>query len=227
MRDVILFGTRLVVGSYLAVHGAQKLFGAFGGGGLDKTAAGFEHIGLTPGRPMATIAGVTELGGGVLTIAGVADPAGPLAIMGAMSVAATTHRANGPLAANRGFELPLTNLAAAAALAVAGPGRIRLSPPLRRELTALVVVGGAAMAAASVARMLTASRDQAAKAQPPATPQDGAANNGAANNGAANSGGANSGAAGSGAAGNGAAGNGAANGGAAGHGPSNGGAQAG
>jgi putative oxidoreductase len=138
----------------------------------------------------------------VLTIAGVADPAGPLAIMGAMSVAATTHRANGPLAANRGFELPLTNLAAAAALAVAGPGRIRLSPPLRRELTALVVVGGAAMAAASVARMLTASRDQAAKAQPPATPQDGAANNGAANNGAANSG-------------------------AAGHGPSNGGAQAG
>jgi putative oxidoreductase len=222
MRDVILFGTRLVVGSYLAVHGAQKLFGAFGGGGLDKTAAGFEHIGLTPGRPMATIAGVTELGGGVLTIAGVADPAGPLAIMGAMSVAATTHRANGPLAANRGFELPLTNLAAAAALAVAGPGRIRLSPPLRRELTALVVVGGTAMAAASVARMLTASRDQAAKAQPPAMPQDSAANNGAANNGAANNGAANNSA-----ANGGAAGNGAANGGAAGHGPSNGGAQAG
>jgi putative oxidoreductase len=165
MRDLVLLGTRLVVGSYLAVHGAQKLFGAFGGGGLDKTAAGFERMGLTPGRPMATLAGATELGGGVLTMAGVADPAGPLAIIGAMTVASTTHRANGPMAANRGFELPLTNLAAAAALAITGPGRIRLSPPLRRELTALVVVGGGALAAVSLAKMLGAAREQVAQTQ--------------------------------------------------------------
>ena len=46
---------------------------------------------------MAAAAGITELGGGLLTAAGIADPAGPLAIMGAMSVAATTHRAKGPL----------------------------------------------------------------------------------------------------------------------------------
>ena len=128
MRDAALLGTRLVVGSYLAVHGAQKLFGAFGGGGLERTSAGFHRIGLRPGRHMAIAAGVTELGGGVLTAAGIADPAGPLAIMGAMSVAATTHRAKGPLSAHGGFELPLTNLAAAAALAAAGPGRFRLSP---------------------------------------------------------------------------------------------------
>jgi putative oxidoreductase len=166
MRDVMLLGTRLVLGSYLAVHGAQKLFGAFGGSGLDQAGAGFDRIGLTPGKPMAALAGATELGGGLLTAAGVADPAGPLAIMGAMAVASVTHRASGPLAANRGFELPLTNLAAAAALAASGPGRFRLSPPISRRLTTLAVAGGALLAAGSLARMLTAARGQAGAVPP-------------------------------------------------------------
>ena len=147
---------------YLAVHGAQKLFGAFGGPGLDKAGAGFDRIGLTPGKPMAALAAATELGGGLLTAAGVADPAGPLAIIGAMTVASVTHRANGPLAANRGFELPLTNLAAAAALAATGPGRLRLTPPLSRRLTAVAAAGGALLAAGSLARMLTAPRAETA-----------------------------------------------------------------
>lgn len=116
MRNATILGTRLVLGGYLAVHGAQKLFGAFGGSGLDKAGAAFDRIGLSPGKQMAALAGITEIGGGVLTAAGIADPAGPLAIMGAMSIAATTHRTNGPLAAKGGFELPLTNLVAAAAL---------------------------------------------------------------------------------------------------------------
>ena len=167
MRDVILLGTRLVLGSYLAVHGAQKLFGAFGGPGLDKAGTGFDRIGLSPGKPMAALAGATELGGGLLTAAGAADPAGPLAIIGAMTVASVTHRASGPLAANRGFELPLTNLAAAAALAASGPGRrLRLSPPLNRRLTAVAGAAGALLAAGSLARMLTAARDRAGEAQP-------------------------------------------------------------
>jgi putative oxidoreductase len=168
MRDVMLLGTRLVLGSYLAVHGAQKLFGAFGGPGLERAGAGFERIGLTPGKPMAALAGATELGGGLLTVAGVADPAGPLAIIGAMTVASATHRASGALAANRGFELPLTNLAAAAALAAAGPGRFRIGPPLSRRLTTAVVAGGGVMAAASLAKMLTAARGQAAAPPGPA-----------------------------------------------------------
>jgi len=176
MRDVMLLGTRLVLGSYLAVHGAQKLFGAFGGPGLERAGAGFERIGLTPGKPMAALAGATELGGGLLTIAGVADPAGPLAIIGAMTVASATHRASGPLAANRGFELPLTNLAAAAALAAAGPGRFRIGPPLSRRLTTAAVAGGAVLAAASLAKMLTAARDSAAaQPAPPAEPAPDAA----------------------------------------------------
>jgi putative oxidoreductase len=172
MRDVALLGARLVVGGYLAVHGAQKLFGAFGGSGLHKTGAGFERIGLSPGKPMAALAGATELGGGLLTAAGVADPAGPLAIMGVMSIAATTHRANGPLAANRGFELPLTNLAAAAALAAAGPGRLRLGPRLPRRLTVLGVLAGGVLSAVSLRKMLTAPATPAAQPAPaaPAAP---------------------------------------------------------
>src|SRR6202161_2671380 len=111
MRNVTLLSARLVLGGYLSVHGAQKLFGVLGGHGLDTTGQAFERIGLTPGKPMAALAGATELAGGLLTAAGVADPAGPLAIIGAMTVASATHRANGPLAAHRGFEVALTHLA--------------------------------------------------------------------------------------------------------------------
>ena len=166
MRNAALLGTRLVLGSYLAVHGAQKLFGTFGGPGLEKAGAGFHHIGLRPGKPMAAAAGITELGGGLLTVAGIADPAGPLAIMGAMSVAATTHRGNGPLAAKGGFELPLTNLAAAAALIAAGPGKFRLGPSLPRPLGAVAAAGGALLAAGLLTKMVTAK--PAVPAVPPA-----------------------------------------------------------
>jgi putative oxidoreductase len=170
MRDVALLGARLVLGGYLAAHGAQKLFGAFGGG-LDRTGAGFERMGLTPGKPMAALAGATELGGGLLTAAGVADPAGPLAIMGVMSVAATTHRANGPLNANRGFELPLTHLAAAAALAAAGPGRLRIGPGLPRRLAILGALAGGAMSAVSLTKLLSSSPAPTGQQAPaPATP---------------------------------------------------------
>jgi putative oxidoreductase len=172
MRDAALLGVRLVLGSYLAAHGAQKLFGAFDGPGLDKAGAGFERIGLTPGRQMAAVAGATELAGGVLTATGIADPAGPLAIIGAMSVASVTHRARGPLAAKGGYELPLTNLATAAALVAAGPGRIRIGPRLPRPLAIAGAVAGAAMAGTSIYRLIAAGK--AAKAAerpgPTATP---------------------------------------------------------
>jgi putative oxidoreductase len=170
MRDITLLGTRLVVGSYLAVHGAQKLFGAFGGPGLEKAGAGFHRIGLRPGKHLAAAAGITELGGGVLTAAGIADPAGPLAIMGAMTVAATTHRAKGPLNARGGFELPLTNLATAATLAAIGPGKFRIGPSLPRPLALAATVGGGLLAAGLVARMLTAAPVAPASPASPAEP---------------------------------------------------------
>jgi putative oxidoreductase len=172
MRSTLLFGARMVVGGYLAVHGSQKLFGAFGGPGLEKTAAGFERIGLAPGRQMAALAGAAELGGGLLTVAGAADPAGPLAIIGTMAVASATHRANGPLARDGGFELPLTNLAAASALAAAGPGRFRLGPALPRPLTAAAAAIGGLLAIGTLVKMVKAAG--AARAAPANTPAAGA-----------------------------------------------------
>jgi len=97
MRDSALLGLRLTLGGYLAVHGAQKLFGSFGGPGLEKTGAAFDRMGLRPGQAFAALAGGAELTGGILTAAGAASPVGPLAIAGAMSVASLTHADKGPM----------------------------------------------------------------------------------------------------------------------------------
>jgi putative oxidoreductase len=166
MRNVGLLISRLIFGSYLVVHGAQKLFGSFSGPGLEATGAGFESLGMRPGKVMAAIAGASELGGGVLTAAGIADPLGPLAIAGTMVVASTVHRKQGPLSTNGGFELPLTNFAVAAALLSAGPGKLRLGPHLSKSLTRLATVGGATLAAVSLSQLL--------RAQPAPAPEEAA-----------------------------------------------------
>lgn len=61
---------RLVVGATFVAHGAQKLFGVWGGAGLAATAASFDSIGLSPGYPLAVAVGLTETLGGVLLMAG-------------------------------------------------------------------------------------------------------------------------------------------------------------
>jgi len=66
---------RLVVGLTLAAHGAQKLLGWFGGGGIAGTGAGLERLGFRPGRVHATLAGVVEVGAGLFVAAGFLTPA--------------------------------------------------------------------------------------------------------------------------------------------------------
>jgi putative oxidoreductase len=154
MRHLGLFIARVVFGGYLAVHGAQKLFGAFNGPGLEKASAGFEHIGLRPGKFFAALAGASELGGGVLTATGIAAPLGPLMIAGTMAVASTTHRKQGPLAQDGGYELPLTNMVMAVALMSAGTGALRFGPHLSKSWTRAAFLGGAALVAGSVTYML-------------------------------------------------------------------------
>jgi putative oxidoreductase len=171
MRNFGLFATRTVFGGYLAVHGAQKLFGSFGGHGLDATGAAFESMGMRPGKAMAALAGASELGGGILTATGIAEPLGPLAIAGTMVVASAVHRKQGPLAQNGGYELPLTNLALAVALISAGSGGMRLGPSLPKSLTRLSLVAGAALAAASLAKLLSA-QPQPAATEAPAEAED-------------------------------------------------------
>jgi putative oxidoreductase len=156
MRDVLKLFSRLVLGAYMVVHGSQKLFGAFGGPGPEKAGAGFESVGLRPGKEMAMLAGATELAGGVLTATGLADPLGPTMVMGSMTVATVSHRAKGPMAATGGFELPLTNFALAALTAAAGPGRFAIHLPLPKKLTVAAAAGGAIVAGISVAQLLRA-----------------------------------------------------------------------
>ncbi len=135
MRDTGLLSLRLTLGGYLAVHGAQKLFGHFDGPGLDKAGAGFEHMGLRPGKAFATLAATSELGGGLLTAAGLGYPVGPVAIAGAMAVASAVHSDKGAMGQKGGYELPLTNMAAAVALALTGPGRYSLDSALGFRLS--------------------------------------------------------------------------------------------
>ncbi len=86
MKDLGLLIIRLAVGSLLAEHGAQKLFGAFGGRGLEGTGGWMESMGLKPGEEWAALAGAGELGG-LLTALGLFHPLGPIAVFGPMGVA--------------------------------------------------------------------------------------------------------------------------------------------
>lgn len=156
---LITTAARGVLGGYLAVHGAQKLFGTFSGYGLDATGQGFASMGLDPGREMAALAGAAELGGGMLTAAGIAEPLGPIAIAATMATASVTHRRAGALAAEGGFELPLTNLAFAALVAATGSSAYRLGPRLSGRATAVVAIGAACASALAVTKILTATPD--------------------------------------------------------------------
>ena len=164
MRSSALLAARLVLGGYVAAHGAQKLVGAFDGPGLDAAGQGFEAMGLTPGREMAALAGASEVAGGALTAAGVADPVGPITVASTMAVAATVHRQAGPLAANGGYELPLTYGALALVLAATGPGDLSAGPAAPRALARTAAAVGGTLAAVSIARLVAAGRRAAAAA---------------------------------------------------------------
>jgi putative oxidoreductase len=126
--DIALLVLRVVVGLYVAAHGAQKLFGWFGGGGVTGTAGFFGGmLGFRPAKFWVVADGLAEFGGGILMTVGLLGALGPIGV-GASMVTATlvVHWPKGPLAANGGYELTLTNLAGAVAIGVAGVGRYSL-----------------------------------------------------------------------------------------------------
>ncbi|MFJ5838550.1 DoxX family membrane protein [Streptomyces shenzhenensis] len=123
-RDLGLLLLRLGTGGVLAAHGAQKLFGWFGGHGIEGTGQFMESVGYAPGRASATAAGLAETGGGALLALGLATPAAGAAAAGAMAGAAAVHVPNGFFAQEGGYEYAATLGLAAAGLAVAGPGRL-------------------------------------------------------------------------------------------------------
>lgn len=122
--DLALVILRVVVGVYVAAHGAQKLFGWFGGPGI-KGTEGFlgGMLGFRPVRLWAPAVGLAELGGGLLLALGLLGPLGPIGVAASMITAtAVVHWAKGPWGSEGGYEQTLTNLAVAVAVAIAGPG---------------------------------------------------------------------------------------------------------
>jgi putative oxidoreductase len=133
--DLALLILRLVVGLLFVGHGAQKLFGVWGGHGLAGTAGFFESIGLRPGRIHAPAAGVAELAGGALLALGLLTPIGAAMIIAVMVAATlTVHLANGLWATENGFELNLVYGAVAVALAGVGAGSWSLDNAFNLDL---------------------------------------------------------------------------------------------
>jgi putative oxidoreductase len=130
---------RLVQGSLMAGHGAQKLFGSFGGPGLEGTSGFMEMLGLRPGRPWALMAGLSEFGGGTLTALGLLKPLGQLGVIAAMSMATAKAHWGKPIwVTEGGAELPVLNIAVSTALMVREPDRYSLDRALGIRLPAWI-----------------------------------------------------------------------------------------
>ena len=127
---------RVGAGAVFAAHGAQKLFGWFGGYGLEGTAGWMASIGLEPGMLMAVLAGSAEFFGGLLLIVGLLVRPAALVLAITMVVAiVTVHLQNGLFMANNGYEFGLALLAVSVALVLRGAGSLSAD----RLLQALVV----------------------------------------------------------------------------------------
>jgi putative oxidoreductase len=154
---------RLVVGGLFVGHGTQKLFGWFGGHGLDATAQGFEQLGLRPGRPNAIAAGTAEAGGGALLALGLETPLAASVLIATMLTAIhRVHATKGPWLTNGGYEYNLVLIAAALALVEAGPGALSLDGARGRERSG----AGWALAALAVGALGAIGSYAAAAAQP-------------------------------------------------------------
>ncbi|WP_329619877.1 DoxX family membrane protein [Streptomyces sp. NBC_01255] len=153
-RDLGLLVLRVGTGAVLAAHGTQKLFGWFGGSGLEGTAKGMEAMGFSPGRESAIAAGLGEAGGGVLLALGLATPAAGAAAAGAMAGAVAVHAPAGFFAHAGGYEYPAFLGFTAAAIGIAGAGRYSLDHATCHVLDRPWVVAtaflGTAIAAAAV-----------------------------------------------------------------------------
>lgn len=125
---------RVPVGIILAAHGAQKLFGWFGGNGLAGTAGWMSSIGIEPGYLMAILAGSAEFFGGLALILGLLTRPAAVAAAFTMLVAIfSVHISNGLFAANNGYEYALTLMVALIALAVQGGGQLSVDQALAQR----------------------------------------------------------------------------------------------
>jgi putative oxidoreductase len=123
LKDTGLLILRAGVGGAMAAHGAQKLFGAFDGPGLQGTAGFMNSLGLRPPHYWASAAAAGEFGGGALMALGLLGPLGSIGTISAMAMATQKAHLGKPFfAAQGGPEVPALYSTVALALAATGPG---------------------------------------------------------------------------------------------------------
>lgn len=132
--DVALLAMRVMVGVVFVCHGAQELFGIFGGYGIAGTAAWMQSIGIPLPEVSATLAGATEWVGGLAFIASFGQRLLALPLVFTMVVAIVTAHTGFDAGAG-GMEYPLTLVVVVAGLGVLGPGRFAFAPAKRRQAT--------------------------------------------------------------------------------------------
>lgn len=130
--DIALLLLRVTVGVVFIGHGAQKMFGAFGGRGLDGVAAAMAGLGLRPGMFFAVLGGVLEFGGGLLLLVGLLTPLAGLLLSSVMvmAIALVTGENGFIVLGGVGYEFNLVLIAACLALVLIGPGRLSLDHQL-------------------------------------------------------------------------------------------------
>lgn len=126
---------RVPISIIFIAHGAQKLFGVFGGYGLEGTGQWMESIGLAPGFLMALLAGSAEFFGGIFLLLGVLTRPTAIALAGTMIVAIfSVHFENGLFMSNNGYEFALALLAASVSLAFSGSGKVAIDNLISEKL---------------------------------------------------------------------------------------------
>jgi putative oxidoreductase len=159
--DLGILFLRVLVGGAIAAHGAQKLFGWFGGYGVKGTGGFFDSIGFRPGTTFAALAGLNEFGGGLLLLLGLLTPLGASAVVATMIVALfSVHLRNGFFAVSNGIEVPFLYASAAFALAFTGGGAFSLDAVFAVKLLTepYVVIGLLVLAVAGAAVVLATRR---------------------------------------------------------------------
>jgi putative oxidoreductase len=139
---------RVLVGVPFSLHGFQKLFGWFGGGGLDGTAGWFRSLGFGDGRAAAVTAGASEIAGGLGLALGLLTPFASAAMIGAMTTAGFVNNAEGGFwSVRKGWELNGYLVVVAATVAFTGPGTVSVDHALGLDVLWGVVPGLLALVA--------------------------------------------------------------------------------